>query len=317
MNQILMTEDKRKSKKNRSTGPLEVRSIVMFFSIAIIVFGVFLIGQGSFAIHRESKGRNREDLPNLSTERIGDKIIVKVNSRNKIEKLKYSWNNSEETVVPISDIYASEEITLPNENSILKIVLEDVTGRATKYIKECKIEGLDMVKPVVKVDNLNDNQGGIKIVATDETEIAYITYKIDDGEEIRINRNENDLKNITYVVKIEAGQENLTVKAVDVSGNVETIKQIMDANEVPELHMVQLGGVLTVTTKDRDGIKDVTINFNGQEYTSKDINQNELVVPIQLISGVNIVQVKVVNIHNLEKQEAREFYFQPELEQLQ
>ena len=98
MNQILMIENKKKSKKkNRGgSGPVEIKSIVMFFAIFLIAFGVFLIGQGSYAIYREAKGSNTEDLPFVSLSRVNDTIVVDVSSRNEIEKLKYSWNNSED-----------------------------------------------------------------------------------------------------------------------------------------------------------------------------------------------------------------------------
>ena len=44
MNQILAIDNKKKNKKvKRSSTNIEIKNIVMFFAIAIIVFGLFLI----------------------------------------------------------------------------------------------------------------------------------------------------------------------------------------------------------------------------------------------------------------------------------
>ena len=55
MNQILMTEKKKKQKQPK--GPVGIKNIVRFFAGSIIVFGVVMIGQGSYAIYRGQENR--------------------------------------------------------------------------------------------------------------------------------------------------------------------------------------------------------------------------------------------------------------------
>ena len=51
MNQILMVENQKKKRNRSSSGPVEIEKIVRFFAIALIVFGIFFIGHGSYAIY--------------------------------------------------------------------------------------------------------------------------------------------------------------------------------------------------------------------------------------------------------------------------
>ena len=54
MNQILAVENKKKEKvkteKIKTGRPIEIKGIVMFFAIIIMVFGLILAGQGSYAL---------------------------------------------------------------------------------------------------------------------------------------------------------------------------------------------------------------------------------------------------------------------------
>ena len=49
MNQILSTTNASNGKKNR--GPAEISTVVKFFVISLIIFGIFMIGTGSYAIY--------------------------------------------------------------------------------------------------------------------------------------------------------------------------------------------------------------------------------------------------------------------------
>ena len=48
MNQILMVENKKKKKSG--SGPADIKNVIIVFLISLIIFGVFYIGQGSYAI---------------------------------------------------------------------------------------------------------------------------------------------------------------------------------------------------------------------------------------------------------------------------
>lgn len=313
MNQILMVEDKKvktKKVKTKSLGPAEIGSIIRFFAITIILFGIFFIGQGSYAIYRESKGNNTENMPVINIQRVNDTIIVQADSINKINNFKYNWSNAEETVIPVEDYYVEETIILPNENSIIHFTIEDETGRAVKYKAQINVEGIDMTKP--SIDLIEQTQGSIKIVAIDETEMAYITYKIDDTEEVKVDRSELEYKNISYILNFERGEHKLIVTAVDASGNIETIEKTVIVSELPDIQFGnQMGSALKLSMKDADGIKKVEINLNGAIYAQDNINQKELNLNIRLQQGDNIIKITVTNINGVSAEEARELSYEP------
>lgn len=299
MNQILMVENKKNKKtRNKSnSGPLEIKSIVMFFAIAIIVFGVFFVGQGSFAIYRESKSKNRNNMPEVSFTRINDTILVQVSSIKTITNFKYSWQNSEELVIPVNDTYIEESITLPNENSIITFIVEDEDGRAVKYEQELLVEGIDMAKPTIEI--IQQNKGNIKISATDDTEMLYITYKVNDEEEVRIDKSESEHNTINYILPMKRGENKVLITAVDTSGNIETLEKKIVVSELPEIKISQNKDILTLTIKDTDGVRDVEINLNGKVYAQKDINKKELSLNIRLVEGINTIKIKVTNANGL------------------
>lgn len=298
MNQILMTENRKKKKGKLSSSQIEIRNIVMFFSIVIIIFGVFLIGQASYAIYKETKGKNTKNMPQLTITRVNDTAIIKVSSVEIITNFKYSWNDSEETVIPIQNIELEEEIFLPNENSILNIVIEDEMGRSIKYKKEFFIEGMDIEKPSIKITE-EQTQGNIKISATDEIMMEYIIYQLNGESEVRIDRSETEEKTINYVLKLERGENKLKVTAVDASGNIEIIQKTIIVSELPTIELDQSANILIVIIKDTDGVKDVEINLNGVVYVGKDIKQKEIKVPLELKEGTNTMKIKVTNVNGL------------------
>jgi len=101
MNQILAVENKKKekvkTKKIRTGRPIEIKGIVMFFAVIIMVFGLTLAGQGSYALYKDIDDRKPENIPYVTIGRVNDKAIVQISSNIEISKLVYSWNNGEES----------------------------------------------------------------------------------------------------------------------------------------------------------------------------------------------------------------------------
>lgn len=308
MNQILMVEDKKKKSKKTSSGPMEIGSAVRVFAISIIIFAIVFIGQGSFAIYKEAKGKNKENLPTISTARVNDKVVLSVNSRYTITYLKYSWNDAEETRIPVEALSATEEVFLPTENSILNIAIEDETGRVVKYRKEFIVEGLDMKEPDITIEQ-EGATGSIRITATDETQMAYITYKINDEDEVRIDKSALEDKTMKYVKKLERGENKVVVTAVDTSGNIATEEKRVVVSGKSEIKLAIENGNLIVMATDEDGIKDIEINLNGQVRSAKDINQKEVRVPLEITQEKNTVSVIVTNVNSLVTGGTREFNY--------
>ena len=295
MNQILMIENKnRKGKK--SSGPAEIKTIVRFFAFAIIVFGVFIISHSSYALYRDSKGKNTDNLPQISMSRINDTLIVEVNS----EYIMEGMTSFE------------EQIVLPSGNDVLTITLEDETGRAVTYTKEIILDGVDIIKPSI---NVAKGQGAsVRVTVADETQIDYMLYHFDDGEEIRVDKNNENDKRIEYAITdIPRGEHILYVTAVDSAGNFETeetpVTISSDRPTITGLSIDQETGRIIIEAEDVDGIASIEVNLNGAVYKMDDVNRTEATFSLKLQEGTNTISIKLTNVNGLSAEGATEFNY--------
>lgn len=306
MNQILVVENK---KKNRNTStPIAIKKIIRFFAFAIILFSLCIIGHSSYALYRDSRGNNAENLAKININRVNDTLVVDVQSTYTITKFRYYWESSEETSIPEESTSFQEEIILPNGNSTLTIILEDETGRAVTYTKEIILEGLDIAKPTIQITGEGEK---VKIQASDETDIDYITYKIDDGEEVRIDKKNEEDKEIEYTVnEIGRGEHTIYVTAIDKSGNVakqERTVIVSSKPEITELNIDKENGKIIIGASDIDGLQSIEINLNGSVHTLNDINKKDIRISLSLVEGKNTLNIKITNINGLSTVGVTEF----------
>ena len=307
MNQILVMENKKK-KRSRNTGPAEIENILKFFVIALIVFGVLFIGHGSYAIYKDAKGKDKKNLPILTMERVNDEVIIKATSSIKIKNLIYSWNTDEETKIPVDGTFIEENVMLLNENGTLNVKIEDEKGRTVKYQKEFIIDGLDITKPTIEIQEQGSN-GTIKITATDETQMKNISYSINGSDEIKIDKSDAEDKIINYILKLQKGENKLTVTAVDSSGNFEIIEKTIIVSGKTTMNLKIENCKLVVTAEDPDGIKDIEINLNGVTKSVKDINQKSIKATLNIVEGTNNIRIKITNVNSLITTGAKEFNY--------
>ena len=312
MNQILMVENKKKNKKIKvNSEPTDIKKIVRFFAIVIIIFGVFIIGHSSYAIYTDIRGNNTENLPEINISRVNDTLIIDVKSLNIIEKFKYNWENSEQRAITEKTNNFQEEITLPSSNNTLTIILEDEDGRSVTYKKEIILDGVDIVKPTVSITKQSVS---IRIQAVDETAIDYIIYRIDDGEEIRIDKNNIEDTSIEYAItNLDRGEHTIHVTAVDQSGNTNTETQSVIVSsatpEITELSIDRESGKLYIGASDVDGIQSIEVNLNGQIYKMDNINQPEARFALDLVEGTNTLSIKITNVNGLTAEGVTEFEY--------
>ena len=305
MNQSLVTEKKKKKKKT-SRGPIEIKWIVRFFAVFIMLFGIVLAGEGSYALYKEIDESKPENIPNLTLTRDGDTVILKIEHNTEISKVNYRWNDGEKNSIPEGTTYVEEEILLPDGNNVLNITVIDMKNREYQFIKEYNLEGVDITKPNIEVTQTEEGTANISIVASDETAITEMTYKINDEQEVTVQATEEGQKEITQDITLPEGQNTLTVVAKDTTDNVTTYEKQIIVSSKPTIEIVsQEGNTITLKISDKYGLKDVIVNLNGKVYSSKDIdqnpnvNKNEIYVPLELQSGNNVLSIEVTNVNGL------------------
>lgn len=316
MNQILAVENKKKekvkTKKIRTGRPIEIKGIVMFFAVIIMVFGLTLAGQGSYALYKDIDDRKPENIPYVTIGRVNDKAIVQISSNIEVSKLVYSWNNGEESAIPIGSTNAREEITLLGYDSVLNLTIEDMNGKRVKFQKQYLLTGVDITKPVVEIET-KDGNDKMKIVAKDETGIAYITYQWEDGEPVTVNADQQGQTEMIVQVPLTVGLKKIQIIAVDTNGNIEEIeKEITTSTSRPKMTLRRNKQKISIEIEDKDGIKSIKANLNGEEYEITNVNRKKVKVGyLYLREGNNTISVEVTNVNDYTEKATAELQYNP------
>ena len=194
----------------------------------------------------------------------------------------------------------------------MTIVLEDETGRAVTYTKEIILSGVDIVKPTIELEKGQGNS--VIITARDETQIDYMTYKIDDGEEIRIDKNNEEDTSIEYAVTdIQRGEHTIFVTAVDSSGNIENNQEsVIVSSDRPTINSLSIDrdtDKIIIDVSDVDGIQSIEVNLNGAVYRMDNVNRKQAKFSLDLVDGTNTISIVVTNINGISESGATEFNY--------
>ena len=300
MNQILSTsmpmEKNKKSKKNKKDIPMN--SILKFFGMIILIFGVFIIGIGGYTIYKNQVVQQQNLEPTIAIENKTDtEILLKVTHEKKIAKVEYGWNDEDMVVIDGNNgQYVEQEISIPSGINTLHVKVQDEEGKEKTFEKQYEIES-----------NINFEVAGnkIKITCQEERTIAYMTYKWDDEEEQRIEINDTKIDQEIDAIK---GLHKLTVVTVDENNNKATKSQKINGVSKPELiiDVDEEAKHFVIKTSDDEQIQKIEIRLNqddNQKYLlnleDKNLKELEYVLPIELQNGENIIEVKVYNSNNV------------------
>ena len=300
MNQILSTsmpmEKNKKSKKNKKDIPMN--SILKFFGMIILIFGVFIIGIGGYTIYKNQVVQQQNLEPTIAIENKTDtEILLKVTHEKKIAKVEYGWNDEDMVVIDGNNgQYVEQEISIPSGINTLHVKVQDEEGKEKTFEKQYEIES-----------NINFEVAGnkIKITCQEERTIAYMTYKWDDEEEKRIEINDTKIDQEIDAIK---GLHTLTVVTVDENNNKATKSQKINGVSKPELiiDVDEEAKHFVIKTSDDEQIQKIEIRLNqddNQKYLlnleDKNLKELEYVLPIELQNGENIIEVKVYNSNNV------------------
>ncbi len=311
MNQILAVENKKKNNRNKNS-QVGISGIVKFFAIAVMTFGIVLIGEGSYAIYRDIDDKKPANIPTVTVGRVNDQAIIHIEHNTEIMKVKYSWDDGEENVIPVNSLTTQEEITLLGYDSTLNLTIEDINGKQVTYHKRYLLDGVDITKPSIEIETQNGSNKMI-IIAKDETALKYLTYQWDGEEAVKVNAETQEQKEIRREVTLTPGNKKIKVVVEDANGNVEQKeKEIVITTSKPKMTINHHKNEIVVGATDQDGIRDIVINLNGKKYTSKNINQKSVQAgPLQLQEGNNTISIEVTNINGYTETATTELQYIP------
>lgn len=295
MNQILITNDKKDVEKK------PISSIIKFFVVIIILFALILCGQGIYNLYKDKQNKGEYIKPELSVEKLGSTMKLKVDGKTEVNKINYSWNNGNVITINCDGKKSVDTlIEIPQGDNKLDITVVDVRGNKTKFdtIEVSFLASEDTVKPTISLVN---STGKIVVTISDETELDYISYKWEDEQEVKVLATEETKKSIVQEVKVQKGTKKLTITAVDKAGNIENItKKVVGSN----------GPKVVVTLEENNFIVKVTDEYKLTkiEYTLNDSVVNvdnipadakefEFKVPVQ--EGANYLKINAYDENDL------------------
>lgn len=270
MNQILMTEAVNKNAKNKSrvSNSSDITAVVRFFAIIIMVFGLALSGSSAFGMVQNIQENKNKSIPVVSAQRNGNSVKITVKNDIGIKTIKYSWNDSTETVVQGRNKNQVETTIniIPGNNKLNMIVIDSNNGTNT-YVKNYVQEEKDTTEPVITVQNEDPR---IKITVTDDTALDYIIYKYGDNEEVKVEASEDDPTKIEgYIDNVLETQVTLKIEAVDKAQNFATKEQQVKGATKPKIEVVSDPtdqSYLIIRASDNEGLRMVVFYINEDEY---------------------------------------------------
>lgn len=297
MNQILSVEKvnkqkKRKERKGISGNVAEAVKIVRFFAIALIIFGIFNIGTGVYAIYKKNQEiANTPIKPIITIEQSSEKeLTLIVESETVVNEVYYQWNDEEETRINGNGrTIVEEKITLPAGENTLNVRATNASGQTEQLQQVFEREA----NIIIQVEEADPN---IKVKLEGKDEIAYMTYRWNDEEETKIDINATTSE---QEIKAIPGENMLTIVAVDVNNVTEELKQPIEGLESgePVLDVSTDGNDFIIDAKDAKGITRVEFIINESIAKYKTVeNEKEFHDTYPLEVGVNKLEITVYNV---------------------
>lgn len=300
LNQILSVDNSKKEKvKNKNTrtrGPIEIQTILKFFAISILIFGVFMIGSGSYSMYKESSKEVSNQKPVIfATQTSETEILLKVTHDKALSELTYSWNDEESTQVPCNGKKEIEtKIEIPVGINTLTVYATDINGQKSEYTKGYSVEEDININIEAKGNN-------IVITANGKNTLSYMTYRWDEEEEIKVDINSDQIEE---TIEIPKGLHTLTVIVVDENNTTQTKEQEVNGVTKPKLEVTTDGSSnFIIKASDEQGIKRVEFIINETEKYMLDLtkayesveDRKEFEYSYPLHDGENKLEVTVYN----------------------
>ncbi len=292
MNQILATSEAT-AKKKRS-GPADIKTVVKVFAIVMIIFGVFMIGTGSYAIYKDNESKNSEVTKPTITETQKDEktVLVSVAHDKAIDRIEYKWNDGEvQTVTGNGRRNIEIEVEIPGGTNTLTVRAIDVNGQEIST---------DIDYTAEDIINLTVSGNKLKITAENETEISYMTYRWDEEEEQKIDINSTT---VDQEIDIPMGEHNLTVILVDINNETITKEQKVKGVTKPviEIGADEAKENYLVTITDETGLDKVEVTLRGETKTvTVEDNATEVKYRFPLIENdENMLEITAYNVDGI------------------
>jgi len=131
MNQILLTNNQNIKKKssgnyNGKNSSGDMKKIIIFFSIAILIFAIAIIGVYAYKMTKKDKDEKPVGKPELSLEQTQNQVKIIAKAEAGIDRIIYTWNDVEPTEKEMNGRTNHEEaLEIPEGKNTLKVIVVD------------------------------------------------------------------------------------------------------------------------------------------------------------------------------------------------
>lgn len=308
MNQILISEDKNKQNKQRSTDLIDMRKIIIVFSILIIIFALIIVGAKVYVMIRENNEQKRAPLniPIIEITEVDQKcrILVKYEDVG-LDKVIYSWNDGDEIVRNLNNSKTpyDRQIEIPEgaKNTIyVKAIGSD--GSESELTKDFERPG-EVINPEGPTIEWGQIAGTntIRINIASEKGIDNFTYQWEGNEVVTVEGNGKN--KIEKIIDIKRGTNEITITATDTEGNVQTKQKNIIGVKLPEIFVeIKEGNLLYMTVKHDIGIEKIIFKVGNQEliydenFPGYNADQKEFTIFLPLETGKTIVEITAYSV---------------------
>ena len=188
MNQILSTENISNKGKYNKGSQKDIKTVIKFFAIILIIFGIFITASSSYALY---KNNEKKEVPTTKPEIVlenknEDQLILKVMHGQIIDNVIYYWNNEEENRINgKGGKYVEKTLDIPNGENTLHVIAKDINNMTQEVNKTyTKTAQSGNVNIEIKLSGNN-----ISISFTSEEKISKLT-KCDTHTKIGVSSDE-------------------------------------------------------------------------------------------------------------------------------
>lgn len=254
MNQILSTENINNKNKGykKSSGSKDIRSVTKFFAFGLLIFGIFLVINSSYAMLKNDGAKAKKDVgePTIEIEEKGeDKLLIKVMHEDDVATLTYSWNNENPTTVKSIGKFYQKELDIPNGKNTLYVTATDVNGTVKKTEKDFELTLSTNIDVSIAGNNIKINLKGQDV-------IKEFTFAWDEEEPKKV-----DVNNTEYSMEIEAplGRHTLVINTTDINGEKAEKTQEVVGTKQPTIQIKKGNNAFAISAHDEIGLDRIEI----------------------------------------------------------
>ena len=302
MNQILSVEMKKEKGKSHSSGPIEIKKIIIFFCVILVIFGLVIAGKSIYTMVSNSQTSVSEESPlNVTTTKQGNMLTITIAHDVRIETILYNWNNEEDQEIETNGTnYIEKTLEMPVGNNILNIIVIDVNGEEKTFTKEFMA---DPTEPQISLELIEKR---IKIIAKDNEQLSLITYRWDDEEEKQIEIPADSSAQVEQEIDIPAGEHTLTVVVVNSKNKQITKTQKVRGAMKPTVRIERdqedPSYIILTATDEISLMKEMRFWINGKGYKVLETQENGTKIQwrFQVEPGENLIKLTAINNDNAE-----------------